>query len=877
MVPPVDCASMPVGVVVHNADGTIIWSNPAARSVLGLSLDEITGRTSCDPRWHAVRPDGTPFPGEEHPAMEALRTGRSVESVIMGVHHPLENRTRWIQVSAAPIFLDDESQPHHVVASFLDVSARKQADDELRQREARLNRAESVARFGHWELDLQKRTMRGSHGAGRIYGLPGHLWDLATAQAVPLPEFRPALDAALAGLVERGETYDIEFAIRRPVDGALRHVHSTAEYDQARHVVFGVVRDITERKLAEDALTRQTAFVRAVFDADDAHMAVIDPDGTILEVNAAWRRFARANGGGDRSVCDVGANYFRQCIAGGDRTSAEDAYAGIRQVQRGDLPLFEIVYPCHSPDQERWFVLRAMPMEGRPGTVLVSHRNETDRVRAELALRASEERFEKAFRSSPVLMTLTELESGRLVEVNDWFCQVSGTSRQEAVGHTLDELGWTMEIDRRTIVDSLLAHGRITNLELRFSSRSGREIVCMLSCEVLDFNGHRCLLGVAADVTEAKRTEEQRRLLESQVQHLHRMESVGRLAGGVAHDMNNVLTAILGFAELEHEMAVEGTPLHAHMQTITKACLRGRTMLRGLLDFAREGLANEQLLDLNAVVRDEMALLERTTMQAVTLCAELDGNLPAVRGDAVALAHLLMNLCLNAIDAMPNGGELVVRTGRREGEQVLLEVVDNGCGMAPEVLDKALDPFFTTKAQGKGTGLGLAIAYRTVAAHRGSMRISSAPGAGTTVSILLPADTAGVGEAGPSEAAPGVAHRVLKVLVVDDDELVQQSTCDLVRALGHAAVGVSRGEGALAKLEAGERFDVVVLDINMPGLGGVATLPRLRALRPALPVLLSTGRLDQVATDLVETVPGVKLLPKPFRMADLKAHFAQID
>ncbi|MBK6735617.1 MAG: PAS domain-containing protein [bacterium] len=287
MVTPVDCASMPVGVVVHEADGAIIWSNPAARSVLGLSLDEITGRTSSDPRWQAVRPDGSPFRGDEHPAMEALRTGRCVESVIMGVSHALDNRTRWIQVSATPIFRDGEARPSRVVATFLDVSGCKQAEDEVRQRESRLNRAESVARFGHWELDLQKRTMRGSDGAGKIYGLPGRLWDLATAQAVSPAEFRPALDAALAGLVERGETYDIEFTIRRPVDGALRHVHSTAEYDQARHVVFGVVRDITERKVAEDALTRQTSFVRAVFDADDAHMAVIDPGGTILEVNAA--------------------------------------------------------------------------------------------------------------------------------------------------------------------------------------------------------------------------------------------------------------------------------------------------------------------------------------------------------------------------------------------------------------------------------------------------------------------------------------------------------------------------------------------------------------------------------------------------------------
>ncbi len=327
---PVDCASMPVGVVVHDADGVIVYSNPAAEAILGLSVDELTGRTSHDPRWQAVRADGTPFPGAEHPAMEALRTGRAVESVIMGVRHAARDSTLWIQVSAAPIFNGAEARPSRVVATFLDITGRKQVEDDLRQREARLNRAESVARFGHWELDLQKRTMRGSDGAGLIYGLEGNLWDLATAQAIPLPEFRPALDMALTGLVERGEAYDIEFTIRRPLDGALRHVHSTSEYDQARHVVFGVVRDITERKLAEEALTRQTAFVRAVFDADDAHMAVIGPDGTILGVNAAWRRFAQANGGADRSACDVGTNYFRECVAGGDRTSAEDAYAGIR-------------------------------------------------------------------------------------------------------------------------------------------------------------------------------------------------------------------------------------------------------------------------------------------------------------------------------------------------------------------------------------------------------------------------------------------------------------------------------------------------------------------------------------------------------------------
>lgn len=613
--------AIPVGVVVHDGAGAIIWGNPAAETILGLTQDNLAGRTSIDPRWQAVREDGAPFPGEEHPAMVVLRTGGSVESVIMGVRNPVEERTRWIQVSAAPVYRPGEVLPFRVVATFIDISERKRAEDELRRREALLTRAEVVAQFGHWELDLRERTMRGSDGARHLYGLESNVWDLGKVQAIPLPEHRAALDEALRGLIEDDRPYDIEFRLRRADDGALRHVHSTAQYDRNRHVVFGVVHDITERKLAE----------------------------------------------------------------------------------------------------------------------------------------------------------------------------------------------------------------------------------------------------------------EQHRALESQVQHLHRLESTGRLAGGVAHDMNNVLTAILGFAEIEQADAPPGSPLAQHMETIGRACLRGRTMLRGLLDFAREGLANEEVLDLNDLVREEVALLERTTLQRVRLLVHLEPALRPVVGDAVALNHVLMNLCLNAVDAMPQGGDLVLRTCNDGDAHVLLEVIDHGVGMEPDVLEKAIEPFFTTKAQGKGTGLGLAIAFRTVTAHHGTLEIRSAPGQGTTVSVRLPVCAPATGERSVGEAPAPQATRCLRILVVDDDELIRLSTSRLLAALGHVPVVAVSGECALDRLNAGEAFDVVLLDINMPGIGGVGTLPRLRALRPGLPVLLATGRVDQVAVDLAESAAGVTLMPKPYRLKDLKAHLAGIE
>ncbi len=382
-------------------------------------------------------------------------------------------------------------------------------------------------------------------------------------------------------------------------------------------------------------------------------------------------------------------------------------------------------------------------------------------------------------------------------------------------------------------------------------------------------------LGTLQDITERMRAEAEHRALEAQLQRTQKMESLGSLAGGVAHDMNNVLGAIMALASLHEHQAPPGTPLRHSMETINKACLRGRTLVQGLLGFARQGLAEVKVLDLNGLIREQADLLAHTTLQRVRLKLDLEADLRPVQGDPSALSHALMNLCVNAVDAMPEGGSLTLRTRNHEPALVELVVEDTGAGMAPEVLARAVDPFFTTKPQGKGTGLGLSIVYGVVKAHRGRMDIQSTPGEGTRILMSFPASAPAAAEACASGGSDATA-RSLQVLVVDDDELVQASMATLLAGLGHRQVTVASGEAALELLGEDAAFDAVILDVNMPGQGGDGTLPLLRAQHPRLPVLMATGRPSQAVLDLVAATPAVSLLAKPFTMDELRVQLENL-
>jgi len=507
--------------------------------------------------------------------------------------------------------------------------------------------------------------------------------------------------------------------------------------------------------------------------------------------------------------------------------------------------------------------------------VVVNSRDITDRVEAENAVRQSESHFRALFNHMAQGFALCRLlfkdgvaDDFIYVEVNQSFTEQTGL--KNVVGRRVSEV---VPGIREADPDMLERYERVvrTGLPERFEVyRSALKLWFSISV-YRPMPGH--FAAIFDVINDRKQAEEERVQLERQLSQSQKMDSLGSLAGGVAHDMNNVLGSILMLASAHEAMEPTGSPAQEAFATITKACQRGGDMVRRLLGLARHDLSEVKVLNLNALVLEEVLLLERTTLAQVRFSLDLTDDLRPIRGDSAALIHALMNLCVNAIDAMPHGGTLTLRTHNAEPGWIELEVVDSGIGMPREVLDKAMDPFFTTKSHGKGTGLGLSMAYNTMKAHRGTLTIKSETGKGTRVLVRLPSCE---GEE-PEDVAPAPSRqegdgRSLDILLVDDDELIRDSIGPVLRAQGHRVVLVGSGEEALDRMKRGSSPDVVILDMNMPGLGGRGSLPRIRSLQPDVPVLLATGRAGPDALELSRAFTGVTLLPKPINASDLKAY-----
>jgi len=506
--------------------------------------------------------------------------------------------------------------------------------------------------------------------------------------------------------------------------------------------------------------------------------------------------------------------------------------------------------------------------QGRVAGAIATARDITEGKRSEEKLRESERRFRGLLQSVDCLA----VQGYDSVGVTQYWNHASellyGYTAEEAVGRSLLDLIIPPEM-REGVAHAIRQMSEtgqsIPSAELSLMRKDGSRIAVYSNHAVMAIPGAGPeIFCMDIDLTDRKH-------LEAKLNQAQKMESLGSLAGGIAHDMNNVLGAILGLASANIEEQPVGSPIHNALDTISKAAVRGGKMVKTLLNFARQTPADERELDMNAILLEEVRLLERTTLSKVRMELDLAPELQAIRGDGSALTHAFMNLCVNAVDAMPESGTLTLRTRNVDTEWIEVVVEDTGIGMSKEVLGKALDPFFTTKDVGKGTGLGLSLVYSTVKAHRGQIELQSEPGLGTHVRILFPAckskaDATRAQEHPPTE----ILHRALKVLLVDDDELIQGSMKDVLGALGHETTIACCGEEALARLADGCQPDVVILDMNMPGLGGGGTLPQLRKVRPAVPVLLATGRVDQAALDLAGAHPSVTLLSKPFSLKELQ-------
>ena len=501
----------------------------------------------------------------------------------------------------------------------------------------------------------------------------------------------------------------------------------------------------------------------------------------------------------------------------------------------------------------------------------------TERKEAERILHHSEDRFRSLIEQSPVALAMTR--GVETLYLNRKFKELFGLALAgTGVGSSI--LEWVAPECRASIQERVRRRAQGLPVPDHFDTTAqradGTAFPIQVAVALIQFpNGPETMFFIS-DLTERVEAETQRLGLLSQLQQSQKMESLGSLAGGIAHDMNNVLAAILSLAQVQVSRLPRTDAAASAFATIQEAATRGGKMVKGLLNFARQSPKEIRVFNLNDVLMEEVRLLEHMTLAKVRLDLDLAHELHPLLGDADELAHAVMNLCVNAVDAMEEGGTLTLRTRNEGADRVALTVADTGCGMPAQVLEKAINPFFTTKPVGKGTGLGLAMVYATVKAHQGQLELDSAPGQGTRVRLLFPAAARA---RGAEPKAPGPAQDAgtpLAVLIVDDDDMVLHATQMLVELLGHGVTPARSGEEALRLIEQGLRPEVVLLDLNMPGLGGQGTLPRLRALCPRLPILLATGRADQAALDLVAAHPDVHLLPKPFTLPNLQMHLAGI-
>ncbi|HEY7267734.1 MAG TPA: ATP-binding protein [Solirubrobacterales bacterium] len=483
---------------------------------------------------------------------------------------------------------------------------------------------------------------------------------------------------------------------------------------------------------------------------------------------------------------------------------------------------------------------------------------------------------------------------GAILLVNRESERIFGYRRDELIGEPVEMLVPARHRDehfaqRQRYFEEPTTRGLGTGLEFHGLRRNGSEFPLDMAVSPIGTGEGTTAIVVVHDLSEAKESERRRdeelarANREARIAQSRRLESLGQLAGGVAHDFNNLLGVILNYADFVADELEQGTTAHTDVVEIRKAAERATDLTRQLLIFSRREITKPAPVHLNEVVRDIERLLGRTLGEQVELVVDLSRDVPAVLADPGQVEQVLVNLAVNARDAMPDGGRLVIETSEVEldrdflqehpdvspGRYVRLTVADNGTGMEPDVAARVFEPFFSTKHKGEGTGLGLATVYGIVTAAGGQISLYSEPGEGTVFRVHLPAVDSEAAAA-PGQIAVDFTGRGESVLLVEDDDTVRALAKRILTEGGYLVTPADRGAEAVRLLEDPRRdYDLLISDVVMPGMRGVELAQRARQLRPELPVLMMSGYTSPMAPEDRRALAEAPLLEKPFSRRDL--------
>jgi PAS domain S-box-containing protein len=784
-----------------------------------------------------------------------------------------DGRWIWVLDRAQVLERDDEGRPLRMVGTHLDVTEAMEARLKLERSEQSL--ATTLNSIGDAVIatDAQGRVVRMNPAAEALTG-----WPLAEALGRSLQSVFRLLDAhtrsPAANPVQRvideggvvGLGNDMLLLAR---DGSMRPVSdSAAPIRDANGAMAGVVlvfSDVSERYEAQRVLRENEARLRSLLANLQSGVVVHDRHTRVLQANPAACRLLGLSLDQMLGKAAIDPHW---AFLEDDETPMPQARFPVQQVLGRGLAIEGLVVGIRRPDLPNgaWSLCNAFPLldaQGEIDQVVVTISDITEIRQAEQDLRligAAVGRLNDLVvifkaRSEPV---------GALpgiVFVNPAFEQTTGWSREEVAGLSpLDLLADSADAAEAMRLERALRGSGHFQGELLYQAKSGREfwveIELVPVLDRLGLPGH--FAAVKRDITARKRQEAEREALEQQLRTAQKMESIGTLAGGIAHDFNNILAAILGNTALAQGDLTPGHPALLSLEQIQRAGQRGRHLVQQILAFSRRDQPGLVVQALAPIVEESISLLRAILPAGVQLESMTPAEPVHVRADSTQILQVLLNLCTNAWQALPSGGgHIQVGLVALEPDAVLREAVadlpdgpcvhvwvrDDGSGMDEATQRRVFDPFFTTKPVGQGTGLGLSVVHGILRAHGAAITVESAPGCGTTFNLYFPLQRSAVAAlASPAEAPESAAPGLLRALYIDDDEVMVLMVERMLQRAGFQVTTETDAAAALARLRADPEFtDVVVTDYNMPYVSGFDVATGVAAIRPGLPVVLSTG------------------------------------
>ncbi|MCS6976929.1 MAG: PAS domain S-box protein [Gemmatales bacterium] len=824
---------------------------------------------------------------------------------------------RRVHLSLNTVALFDERGKYKgALGTCLDITALKQTEDELRRSMESHRRLIQNSLAGFFRSTMEGKILDCNDALVEILGGTCREEILGTpiSSFIPSPEDEKIAIQIMEVIRAQGFVKNYE-ARRKRFDGRIIWVlHNVVRVqdEEGNEFLEGTVIDITDRKQAEEALTEQAAQFSLQAEVSVALGLAGDVPTALQRCVEAIQKNLRVE-----SVClwipkersaDLELKARAGPLQGGYQERAYRLGEGlIGRVANNLLP--EIYDECPpavleqlapvSADYERlsWLIYPLVIEDRLIGVLdVISARRPSgnlmsaietvaevmaqwfDRKRAEEALVASEAKYRALVDNLEQCVFLKDKQL-RYVAVNRQTCQVLGRSEDELIGKTDFDL-YPAALAEKYRQDDLLVirEGRRIEREEETQVQGKRRIMRVVKTPLRNAQGDiEGVLSISWDVSE-------QRALEEQLRQAQKMEAVGQLAGGIAHDFNNLLQGILGNISLVLSALPESDPNRPLLQSADKAATRASELVRNLLSFSRRGELHLESVSVNAIVQEMLEILRPKVPGNVTLRLELQPDAGCIRADAAQMGRVIMNLCLNACDAMPSGGTLTIRTrnvevtaqearqfvGAKAGPAVCIQVADTGLGMTPEVRSRIFEPFFTTKPPGQGTGLGLSMVLGIVQQHRGWLDCWSEPGRGSVFTVWLPRDDS------PSVTMPSlspVATSAIRgsetILVVDDEPVVRMLARTILQRLGYTVLEASDGPDAVHLFQKEHhRITLVLLDYTMPGMSGQEVLEELTRIDPQVRVLFSSGySTSPPAEQLSGNVLG--FLGKPYRPEQL--------